>query len=55
MIRRHDELVLPPRQTVSEWTSRALRSVFGRDTLAGIVLEEERPAPSRLSIWPWNP
>ena len=50
LIRQHAELVLPPRQTVREWTARALHSVFGRDTLNGLAVEEERPAPSRLKM-----
>lgn len=50
LIRQHAELALPPRQTVNEWTVRALRSVFGRDTLSGLTVEEERPAPSRLKM-----
>jgi hypothetical protein len=47
LCRRHGALVLPPRQTVSHWTARALRSIFGRESLAGIVAEEERPGISR--------
>ena len=50
LIRRHAALALPAGQTVSAWTKRAIRSIFGRDSLRGLVMEEERPAASRLKL-----
>ena len=50
LCRREPALVLPPRQTVSAWTARAIRSVFGRDSLSGLVTEDERPVASRLKL-----
>jgi signal recognition particle receptor subunit beta len=45
---RHGPLVVPPGQTVAAWTARAIRSVFGRDSLSGVVIDEEQqPAASR--------
>ncbi|HVQ30974.1 MAG TPA: GTPase domain-containing protein, partial [Vicinamibacteria bacterium] len=48
--RRHGALILPPQQTVKAWTARAVRSVFGRDTLSGLAVEEERPTASRRKM-----
>ena len=50
LVRRHPALVLPPQQTVSAWTARSLRSIFGRDTLSGIVAEEEAPSSRPLKL-----
>ena len=50
LCRRHPDLELPPEQPVSAWTRRALRSVFGRDSLAGVVPEEEAPAARPLKL-----
>jgi len=47
LMRRHRALELPPRETVGAWTARAVRSIFGRDTLSGIVADDEPPGPSR--------
>jgi signal recognition particle receptor subunit beta len=45
--RRHHALALPPHQTVAAWTAHAVRSVFGRNTLGGAAVEEERPGTAR--------
>ncbi len=47
LTRRHGALVMPAGQSVSAWTARALRSVFGRDSLSGVVAEEEKVGVSR--------
>ena len=50
LCRRYPALALPARQTVSAWTARAIRSVFGRDRLSGLAIEDERPTTSRLKL-----
>lgn len=50
LVRRYPALVLPPQQTVSAWTARSLRSIFGRDNLSGIVAEEETPSSRPLKL-----
>ena len=50
LVRRYPALVMPPRQTVSAWTARSLRSIFGRDSLSGSVAEEEDPSARPLKL-----
>jgi signal recognition particle receptor subunit beta len=47
LTKRHGALVLPDQQSVSLWTRRTIRSLFGRDSLKGVVVEEEKPGVDR--------
>jgi signal recognition particle receptor subunit beta/GAF domain-containing protein len=47
LTKRHGALVLPDQQSVAVWTKRTIRSLFGRDSLQGIALEEEKPGVDR--------
>jgi signal recognition particle receptor subunit beta len=47
LARRHPALKMPPRETVADWTQKALRSIFGRDSLAGVTAAEEPKPGSR--------
>ena len=52
LIRRHRALKMPPRETVGAWTERAIRSIYGRDSLAGVASagEPKVSRPLKLQI-----